>query len=360
MTILIPSYEPTSTLIHLIEDLRSATSADILIIDDGSGPDYKHYFSQAKSMGCQVLIHPLNMGKGQALKTGFKYLQTNSNSSAIVCADSDGQHSVEDILATAKLVDAKNPMVLGTRDFSDKSIPLRSRFGNKVSAKIFYLAAGYELNDTQTGLRAYSSALLPWLLSIPGDRFEYELNLLLHAKRDGISVTTNAIETIYEGDNGGSHFRPIFDSILVMAPLFKFILSSMTAGILDFALLFLFGAITHSLLASVVLARMISSVYNYTVNHRLVFKGHNESTARSAAKYFGLVLVIMSLNYLSIRSLVTLGVGEFLAKLSTEIMLFILSYGVQKLLVFHRKNHGPIASSFRRSPLKPLHLGAHK
>lgn len=339
MTILIPAYEPTEKMLTLILELQAKTNYKILIIDDGSGESYQNLFAQAETYGCMVLHHNKNLGKGAALKTGYKYLLSEDNSDKVICVDSDGQHHVDDIIKIANSFDEnKTEMVLGVRQFSGK-VPLKSRFGNMVSAFFFRMATGITINDTQTGLRAYPYELLPWLCSVDGNRFEYELNLLLSAKKSGIGIKQIPITTIYDDNNKGTHFRPIRDSIRVFLPLIKFCGSSLTSAILDFILLFLFQALTGSLFLGVVIARIISSVFNYSVNKALVFKSDNLSNRQSAPKYFSLVIIIMLANY-CLLALMTkfVGIPDVPAKLLTEITLFFASYTMQRLFVFQRHN----------------------
>ncbi|KNY29204.1 bifunctional glycosyltransferase family 2/GtrA family protein [Pseudobacteroides cellulosolvens] len=338
MTILIPAYEPTEKLLSLVVKLKEKTDYKILIIDDGSGKHFQHIFKKTEYYGCTVLHHIKNRGKGESLRTGFAYQLLDSASEPLVCADSDGQHSIDDIIKIANTIDTeKNEMVLGIRQFDGK-VPFKSRLGNNVSAFFFKLVTGIAITDTQTGLRGYPSRLLSWLGSVKGSRFEYELNLLLNAKEDGITIKQVPISTIYD-DNNGTHFRPIKDSILVLMPLIRFCSSSLTSAFLDFILLFVFQGLTGNLFWSVVTARVISSVFNYLVNRFFVFRAKNVSNMQSASKYFGLVAVIMFLNYSLIALLINvLYVSDVLAKLLTEITLFILSYSVQKLFIFKKNN----------------------
>lgn len=342
MIILIPSYEPTIKLLKLVREiveLDRENNHKIVIVDDGSGEIYQGIFDQVKLLGALVLKHETNLGKGAALKTGFKYLLNRNVNEPIVCADSDGQHTVADIIRVGQTVDQDDEMVLGVRAFNGE-VPLRSKFGNKVSSKLFGLISGYDLSDTQTGLRAYPPNMLSWLLEVPGDRFVYEFNLLLQVKEVSLKVVTIPIETVYEGTNEGSHFRPIIDSFLVLMPFMKFVLSSFSAGVIDFILLFIFQWMFGNLLVSVVLARIISSTYNYIVNNLYVFKGHNESHKRSAIKYFSLVILIIILNYGMIYTLTTsFLLSTVIAKLVTEAILFIVSFVGQKIFVFYRIEH---------------------
>jgi glycosyltransferase involved in cell wall biosynthesis len=351
MTVLIPAYEPTEKMLALILKLQAQTDDPILIIDDGSGEHYQALFDRAESYGCIVLRHAQNQGKGAALKTGFNYLLAMGMKDNVVCADSDGQHSVADIIRVAGAVqNERQEMVLGVREFSGK-VPLKSRFGNSVTAFFFRLATRLAIKDTQTGLRGYPHELLPWLCSVEGTRFEYELNLLLKAKPAGIKIRQVPIETIYDDNNQGTHFRAVEDSIRVFLPLLKFGGSSLSSGVLDFCLLFLFQGLTGSLFWSVALARAISSVFNYTLNKVFVFGARNVSGKQSAPKYFGLVLVILAANY-SLLALLTQVLPGVPAKLLTEIALFGLSYMVQRYIIF--KRHNPKNIRRKELPAKQL------
>ena len=339
MVVLIPSYEPTDKLIKVITEINENTDYSILIVDDGNGESYKHYFDEAEILGCKVLHHSENRGKGEALKTGFKYMIYHCINESVVCADSDGQHTTLDIIKVAKGIDETgHEMVLGVRKFKGK-VPLKSRVGNSITTLLFNANTKMRISDTQTGLRGYPFSMIPWLISIEGDRFEYEFNLLLKAKSANITVKQIPIVTVYENNNKGTHFNPIKDSIKVYIPLLKFGFSSFSSAIIDFTLLFVFQAITNNLFLSVVMARVISSAYNYSINKLLVFKAKSVSETKSAPKYFGLVIVIMLLNYLVLLFMTSvLFIPTVIAKILTEMLLFILSYTVQKKFVFKAKN----------------------
>ena len=74
---------------------------------------------------------------------------------------------------------------------------------------VFKVLCGMEISDTQTGLRAFPVSLLPLLLSVKGDRFEYETNMLLKFRQCGVKIKEVPIETVYIEENATSHFRPI-------------------------------------------------------------------------------------------------------------------------------------------------------
>lgn len=168
MNVLIPSYEPDERLIGLIKQLQASGSFSIVVVDDGSGAAYRDLFREARELGCTLITHSANKGKGCALKTGFRYFLEKETAEGIVCADSDGQHLPKDIIRIARsLSEHPQHIVLGGRRFTG-SIPLRSRFGNAVTRIIFAAATGNRIYDTQTGLRGYSPEMLGWRCRYPG------------------------------------------------------------------------------------------------------------------------------------------------------------------------------------------------
>lgn len=218
MIVLIPAYEPDHRLTDVITDLgRELPDAELLVVDDGSGPAYEAVFADVAAAGATVIGFPANRGKGAALRSGFAWVMENRPGAEVVCADSDGQHLAGDIARVAAAVRPRT-MVLGGRRFAG-TVPARSRFGNTVTRYVFRVVSGSDVHDTQTGLRAYAHDLLPWLVSVPGDRFEYELNLLLAARGEGIEIVEIEIQTVYHPTEHTSHFRTFADSYRVYAPM---------------------------------------------------------------------------------------------------------------------------------------------
>ncbi|MFF1528493.1 glycosyltransferase [Cellulomonas sp. NPDC058312] len=342
MIVLIPAYEPDERLVRLVGDLRaSAPDVHVVVVDDGSGPAYRPLLDRVRGPGCTVLTYPGNRGKGCALKTGFAYVQRQHPGEAVVCADSDGQHSVADVLRVAAALDAqpadRPATVLGWRSFRG-DVPARSVLGNRVTARAFHLTTGLRLRDTQTGLRGYPAALLPWLRSVRGERFEYELNLLLRAAAQGLPVEEVEIATIYLDHNASSHFRPLADSVRVLTPLLLYALSSLAAFAVDTLVLLALHAATGSLLGSVVGARVVSAATNFAVNRRVVFgRGRDRPPfGRSATRYALLATVLLAAGYVLLRALTGLGVGLLAAKVLTEATVYLVGFGAQRRFVFTR------------------------
>lgn len=339
MVILIPAYEPGASLVELVAAIRAALPQQpIVVVDDGSGAGYEHVFTAAAKAGADVIGHPVNQGKGVALKQGFDHIEHAYPGADVVCADCDGQHTLVDIVRVAETVaHHRDGMVLGARQFVG-DVPARSKFGNDLTRKVFELATGLRLQDTQTGLRGYPATMLSWLQTVPGDRFEYELNALLEAKRAGLGFYEIPIETLYLEGNESSHFRPVRDSVRVYLPFLKFSLSSLSAFFVDVTLFFAVMAATGWLLGAVVISRVVSATVNFLMNHRMVFKRRSGSARAAVGPYAALAVTLLAANYGLLRLLTgPVGLGVAPSKFLTEASLFVVSYQVQQRVVFRAK-----------------------
>lgn len=347
MTVLIPAYEPDMRLIELIGRLKERCNYRIVIVDDGSGETYRQIFENARDAGCTVLTHETNRGKGCALKTGFDYIVSHTDERVgVVTADADGQHMVLDIIRVAEEIAPAPKIVLGARKFIGK-VPLRSAFGNIFTRVMFTAASGKNIWDTQTGLRGIPVCLLPLMLNIKGDRFEYEMEMLLEAAPSGYGFKQVPIETVYIAGNRSSHFRTFSDSIRVYLPFFKFCLSGITSAVVDYIMLFVFqwliGGVLKlpaSLFLGVVLARATSSGVNFTMNRSLVFnsKATKKKSAVKASHYYILVVCLLMVNYMVLKFFTeTLHIHLALSKIITELILFFFSYGIQRFVLFKSK-----------------------
>ncbi len=260
---LIPSYEPTDALIDLLKELKK-DKFKIVLVDDGSGKKYKKIFDKAKEYA-EVISYTPNMGKGYALKEGLKLIKEKYSDYRIVTMDSDGQHTVKDANRLLEQVKPRT-LLLGKR-MIEKNTPLRSRFGNTLTRIINYLASGVKIYDTQTGLRAFDSSIIDYLLDVKGNRFEYEMKCLLQSKKHDVYIEEMVIKTIYLNNNSGSHFNAIKDSYRIYKEIFKFILPSiiyMVIGLLAFWGMYklLPDAISAAVIASSTVI-LISSLVSY-------------------------------------------------------------------------------------------------
>jgi len=221
LCVILPVRDPEPLLLNLIRDLYTQGFTHILLVNDGSTPSSNELFAACSAAGAELLTHPANLGKGRALKTAFAHiLAHHPDTAGVITADADGQHAVLDIARTAHALLAHNTVILGTRALTT-SAPLRSRIGNTLTRALFSFATRSHLQDTQTGLRGLPQHLLPQLLALPGERYEYEMNILAFLIRSSLPVYQLPIQTIYSAGNRSSHFRPLRDSILVTVILIR-------------------------------------------------------------------------------------------------------------------------------------------
>ena len=224
VVLLIPAYNPPKKLIQFTNELINSGFTKIIIINDGSDQNHNFIFEEIKKTKATLICHKINHGKGQALKTGMNFCLNNFEKIVgIITADSDGQHSIEDIKNIATKIN-QNELILGKRFFKKKDVPLKSRLGNFLSRKIISLVLKQKIYDTQTGLRAIPANKLKDFSLLPGKKYEFETNMLLHAKKLNLQIREIPIETIYINNNKDSHFRPIKDGFIIYKSIFKFLL----------------------------------------------------------------------------------------------------------------------------------------
>lgn len=211
--ILIPSYQPEKTLINLSRGL-SLEGFKVLIVDDGSGEIYQEIFEGAKQYAT-VLSYDKNKGKGEALKYGYKYCLDNlKDYKYVITVDGDGQHRIDDVVKMYEKISKQNICVIGVRKF-DVKVPIKSRIGNMLSKFNQALVTNRFMQDNQCGLRAFPYEILSDMVKIFGSRYEYEMNVLTYLLVKEIPFNCMRVQTIYENNNSGTHFRPIQDTLRI-------------------------------------------------------------------------------------------------------------------------------------------------
>ena len=346
--LIIPAYEPDNRMIFLIKDLRTQYKGSIIVVNDGSSSDYDHLYEEASGYGCDIIKHYRNLGKGRALKDAFNYcLNRFPDMIGCVTADSDGQHHPDDIFRCMdSLRNNPDKLILGCRNFEGDNIPAKSRFGNKLTMKVCKLLCGLEISDTQTGLRGIPKSFMADMLGVQGERFEYETRMLIESK-NRYPIYEMEIETIYDSkENHQTHLEPIKDSVRIYkifgGVFLNFLFSSLSSGILDVLLFYLFAKVlkqstVYYLLIATIFARIISASYNYAVNYTFVFQS-DEKHGKSVSKYIALAVVQMCCS----GFFVTLGcrvfwiLPEVAIKIVVDTLLFFLSYMVQREIIFKR------------------------
>ena len=308
----------------------------IVVVNDGSTPVKNVIFQQLQEIAV-VLNHSKNLGKGRALKTAFTYIQEQMpEENGILTVDADGQHMIADSCQMREQFQQNpNQLFLGVRKFAGK-IPWKSKWGNAITKAVFALSSGKMLSDTQTGLRAFPTAWIPFFLQVEGERYEYEMNVLLQSAENGIPWQEVPIQTVYlDAKNSVSHFHPLRDSFRIYRSIFKFSGASLLSFFLDYVLFNLLTLVIPIAISNV-LARVISCMVNYKLNQKFVFHDTHQGTAW---QYFLLAVGILIANTLLLQGLIFFGMPAFAAKILVEITLFFCSMLVQRFVIFPISHH---------------------
>lgn len=336
MVVLIPAYQPDEKLYRLVTDLRDACDYAILIVNDGSSAACAPLFERLQALAT-VIGYQENRGKGAAIKYALTYVGEHYPAyDGVVIADADGQHLPKDIIRVAEAwAQSPDKLVLGSRRFTGK-VPFKSRAGNAITRGVFAISTGVKLHDTQTGLRAFSASRIPEMLAMKGERYDYEINVLLYATRHGIPIEELPIETVYIENNASSHFKPLRDAWRIYRMIFLFVGSSFLAMAVDYVLVILLTALlaklpdATALLCSTITARLVSSFINYFINRRVVFETRGRSVI---LRYYLLAAGIWAANY-GLLNLTTLILPVSIGKLLVELLLYPVSFLLQRAFVF--------------------------
>ena len=339
VAVVIPAYRPGALLIPLLDALLAGGASHIVVVDDGSGPEFAEVFEEAgRRQRVHVMHHAVNLGKGAALKSGMNHaLAEIPGLLGVVSADADGQHDPDDILRIAGLL-SQHPerLILGVRQWKER-VPWKSRVGNLVTRMLLRLMVGQTLSDTQTGLRGIPAALIPHLLRIPAQGYEFELDMLITCKHQAHPILEEPIRTIYLEENRGSHFRPVVDSMRIYFLLFRFGALSFLTAVLDNVLFVAAFGSTGNIAQSQIAARLCAMTFNYLGARRMVFHSQQRH-AVVLPKYVLLVAANGLVSYALIRWLHdVLGWHAVPAKLVAEGLLFVANFVLQRDIVFTRK-----------------------
>lgn len=343
VALLIPAYNPTTTLVNIVCGAHDAFGLGVVVVNDGS--DTPSIFNELESIRLprlKIIHHQTNLGKGAALKTGFRSLQAFSAEEikGIVTADADGQHSIEDILEIGRK-GANNPesFVIGARSL-DSNVPIRSLVGNAITKYIFWMYTGKKINDTQSGLRFLPASFLVHCQAIEQERYDFELTVLIEATRQDLNILESPIETIYEKGNIGSHFRPFLDSTRIYLVFLRFSAVALSSAAIDITLFCVVLFVSSNVLGALIVSRILSGLFNFLANRHFSFSTPVvlKGMGQDACRYLSLAVfsVVASFTVISVSKVVAYE-QVVKIKILTDVALFFFNYFALKIFVFRRK-----------------------
>ena len=253
---------------------------------------------------------------------------------AIVTADADGQHAPEDIeRVAAAALESPEALVLGSRAIPHEA-PLRSRFGNRLTRGVFRALHGLALADTQTGLRAVPRRLAQRMLRTHADGYELETDMLIAARRLGLTVIEAPIPGRYFDGNASSHFHPLLDSMRIYFVLLRFAVASLATAVVDN--LVFYAALENGAqpLPAQAAGRLAAVALYFVLNRDLVFQARGDAPG-SIGRYLAVVAGSGALSYGLLSSLhALLGTPIMASKLLAESAIFFANFLLLRDFVF--------------------------
>ena len=208
--VLIPAYNTQETLGSVLKKIEPL-KGDIIVVDDGSSDETKRVALESRA---QVLEHPLNLGKGTALRTGFQYI-LQKDYEVVITLDADGQHDPAEIPFLLKIFQNVKPDILiASRAAEFGKMTFLRRFWNRLGVKAVARLCHSDITDSQSGFRLIRTEVLKEV-DLSTSRFETELELLIKACKKGFRVLSVPINTQKVDGTASSHFRPVTDTWMV-------------------------------------------------------------------------------------------------------------------------------------------------
>ena len=202
---------------------------DVVVVNDGCTDAS---IASLSGLPLRLVALPQNRGKGHALLAGMAAALEDAAVRWLVLLDADGQHDPAEIPGLLAAAQAQNAdLLIGSRVFDGQAVPWRSRFGNTVTVSVTALLLRRRLPDTQCGFRVLSRRYAEAVLrDVAGGRYETEMEIVVKAIREGFTVGSSPIRTLYEAGNASSHFHKLRDSFLIYSRLLRAVLRRRTGG----------------------------------------------------------------------------------------------------------------------------------
>lgn len=341
--VIIPAYNPPIFLKENIDKLNNK-GYEVVVVDDGSKVK-----TALTDLSCKVLTLNKNRGKGIALKKAFNYYLENYDQneySGVITLDANEKYVLEDLETMQQEMEVLGGIVIGKRVFEKEMYRLGQRISLKTTSFLMKLFYGQNLKDIRSGAKCISNEALNLIVKTSGSRFEYETHALVDCVNANMNVSECDLRLYYTNDKNESSYHHIKDSVLIYAVLLSRILTYLMSSVSSYAIdITMFTIIvwlldhfasTHRIFIATVGARIISSIFNYNMNRRVVFKS-NEKAGRTVWKYYLLCICEMTLSATLVSAVYKLiPLSETLTKVVVDACLFVVSFFVQNKIIFKK------------------------
>jgi dolichol-phosphate mannosyltransferase len=222
--ILIPAYKPDlaklKSLVLQLDEICKTCRCKIVIVDDGSELPKK--FDLPGYIPLQIIRHPENLGKGAALRTGFRHFSENKNVDFVITMDADLQHPPQNIPDFISLYrDNSLKLVLGHRARKPGVMPFHRILSNTLTSLIISALTGKLIRDSQCGYRLIDRSLISGF-PVKENGFHFESEFLLKCGWHHIPIGFVSIPTIYDKEKSSiKNIRDTVNFVVLILRLLK-------------------------------------------------------------------------------------------------------------------------------------------
>ncbi|GAA1255295.1 glycosyl transferase family 2 [Oryzihumus leptocrescens] len=213
--VVIPLFNEAEVIGDVIRDLRQ-TFPQVVCVDDGSSDDSARL---AREAGARVVQHPVNLGQGAALQTGFDYALSDPAMKWVVTFDADGQHQVADALAMVERLRAGDAeVVFGSRFLDERTeAGLAKKLVLRAAVGYTNMTTHTRLTDAHNGLRAMSRSVVE-KVEITQNRMAHASELVAQIGASGATYVEQPVHILYT-DYSRSKGQSLWNSINILAEL---------------------------------------------------------------------------------------------------------------------------------------------
>ncbi len=213
--VVIPLFNEAKVIGGVVTDLLASFS-NVVCIDDGSSDGSGNI---AKQVGAHIVTHPINLGQGAALQTGFEYA-LERGATFVVTFDADGQHRVVDAAAMLQRARVEElSVVYGSRFLDDRTKPgFLKKVVLKTAVWVTNLTTHTKLTDAHNGLRVIKFDALR-RIKLRQDRMAHGTEIVVQLGRTKLPWAEHPVEVIYS-DYSRAKGQSLLNSINILVDLF--------------------------------------------------------------------------------------------------------------------------------------------
>ncbi len=306
-----PIYETDNKLIPLLQKLTT-NGFKVVAIDDGNGDKESNLFKQVEEYA-RVLYHKNNIGKGASIKEALKGIKERYNRNTVVITlDWKSEITIPELHQLSNEAYAnKKTLVIGKKEDSLKSTFMK------------------------TDVRAFNYELIDFLISVGGNRFEYEMNVLRQCTKTGIYIKDIAIGPTGTNENQINYkeaankiVNKASDSIENAYEKLDKANIPVKNYFIDYGIFFCLNLLSDHLLISNIFARITSAILEFNDE-----RANYQEIEKEAKEYLGTMIVLLIIDTFLLSLFVNrFHINCYIAKIFTEILFALFYYGIKEYI----------------------------